>query len=359
MTGDSRNRIQWLAVIAVLSVVAALTWSYPISMPLTAAIFIIACVWPLKPRFDRIMPPVLSYIATILVLTLVLTAFGASVWYALSEVIRSLLDRQDQFLQLQTKVADWARANHISLPWSERGNAALFTVAQSFLEGTYTALAYLGSIAVLVLMGLPEVPVLRRKLERDVSPERGAIVLDLSHRIARAFSAYVRVKLLTSLITGAASGAWAMIVGLELALTWAMLNFLLNFIPIVGNIVGIVPPVLYAAAQFQDWTMPIVTLIGFTVLQVAISNFIEPWLEGQGMSLSPVGVVVAVGFWGWIWGIAGALLAVPLTAAVVIICDRFDGARWFATLLRQERSAAERRYPEGDGGGTRLSGPRQ
>jgi AI-2 transport protein TqsA len=272
----------------------------------------------------------------VLVLALLLTGFTAAVWYALSEVVQAMLDQQDRFIQFGNQIADWARAHHLPLPSGGSGYNTMVAFARTTLESLYTVLAYLGSIAVLVLMGLPAVPGFRRKVERELSDEQRDHALDLARRITGAFIAYVRVMLVTSLITGAASGGWALVTGLDLPLTWALLNFLLNFIPIIGNIVGIIPPTAYAFIQFGGWTMPIIVLAGFTVLQVVISNFIQPWLEGQSLSLSPVGVVVAVGFWGWMWGLPGALLAVPLTAAVVIICDRFESARWFAVLLRAE-----------------------
>lgn len=112
-----------------------------------------------------------------------------------------------------------------------------------------------------------------------------------------------------------------------------MLNFLLNFVPVIGNIIGIIPPVLYAFMQFDGFTVPLIVLVGFVVLQVAISNFVYPILQGRQLSLSPLAIIIAMTFWSWIWGIAGALIAVPLTAGVVIICSHFQRTRWVARLL--------------------------
>src|SRR4029079_4080864 len=119
---------------------------------------------------------------------------------------------------------------------------------------------------------------------------------------------------------------------------WGLLNFLLNFVPVFGNIVGIILPTLYALIQFQDWTMSLVTFLGSAILQVVISNFIYPWMQGERLSLSPAAIVVALAFWSWIWGIAGALLAVPLTAALVIICEHFRSTTWVALLLSTPKS---------------------
>jgi predicted PurR-regulated permease PerM len=77
--------------------------------------------------------------------------------------------------------------------------------------------------------------------------------------------------------------------------------------------------------------------LGFAALQIMISNIIYPTLQGRSLALSPVMILVALAFWGWVWGIAGALLAVPLTAAIIIICERFRSTEWIALLLSNRK----------------------
>ncbi|MGH8514407.1 MAG: AI-2E family transporter, partial [Gammaproteobacteria bacterium] len=103
-----------------------------------------------------------------------------------------------------------------------------------------------------------------------------------------------------------------------------------------------IPPSLYAIIQFQNLSMPLIISVGFAVIQIVISNLITPALAGRSVSLSPVAIIVALAFWSWAWGIAGALIAVPLTVALVIICENFRSTEWFARLLstRTERKRA-------------------
>jgi len=108
---------------------------------------------------------------------------------------------------------------------------------------------------------------------------------------------YLGITTVTSLLTGILSAAWAFAMGLDLALVWGVLNFLLNYIPVVGNIVGIVPPSLYALIQFGDWPAPLIVFVGFGVIQIAISNFVYPMLQGRSLSLSPLAIVVVLAFW--------------------------------------------------------------
>ena len=79
--------------------------------------------------------------------------------------------------------------------------------------------------------------------------------------------------------------------------------------------------------------MAVVAFVGFSVIQVVISNFVYPTLQGRSLSLSPIAIVVALAFWGWVWGIAGGLIAVPLTVAIVIVCEHFESTRWVAVLV--------------------------
>jgi len=83
--------------------------------------------------------------------------------------------------------------------------------------------------------------------------------------------------------------------------------------------------------------MSLIVFIGFAVLQIVISNFVYPTLQGHSLALSPVAIIVALAFWSWVWGIAGALIAVPLTAALVIICEHFRSTEWIARLLSSPR----------------------
>jgi len=151
-------------------------------------------------------------------------------------------------------------------------------------------------------------------------------------------------------MTGIASALWPLLLGLDLALVWGVLNFLLNYIPVIGNLLGILPPTLYAIIQFGDWTMPALVFAGFCVIQITISNFIYPLLQARSLALSPVAVVLALAFWGWVWGIAGALVAVPLTAAFVIACEHFASTAWVARLLTR---GPNRELPQA---GNRLQG---
>nr|WP_246233339.1 AI-2E family transporter [Aurantimonas aggregata] len=199
----------------------------------------------------------------------------------------------------------------------------------------------------MISLTVPYAPAIQTKVLAYFDRDGRAEITDAVGAIAGRFRVYLVITTGTSLLTGIASAAWSYSVGLELALIWGILNFLLNFVPVVGNLVGIVPPVLYAVIQFDGATMPLVVLAGFAIIQVTISNFVYPALQGGGVSMPAIVIVIGLLFWSWLWGFAGALLAVPLTAAFVIASQHFASTRWIADLATQDQSKAP--APNSDG----------
>lgn len=329
MIQSSTVGLRLLAVIAVLLGVAALKWSYPVTMPLTAAIVVVAAAWPIKPWLDRMLPSKLSYVGTILILA----TFAAAIYFSISRVFQAFAERQGEFKQLNDTYTGWAGKRGLPVLGSDVGSGQFLGVAQMVLAPIYETLTYLGIVAVLVILALPEVPALRDKVRERLHGGERRELIGTAGEIAGKVRDYLWTMTLMSLITGAACWLLAVAVGLDLALVWGLLNFLLNYIPLIGNVIGIVPPALYAAIQFQNWQTPLLVFLGYAALQAVVGNILAPVIQGRSLSLSPVAVVIALAFWGWVWGIPGTLLAVPLTAALVIICQHFRSTEWIAALL--------------------------
>lgn len=310
MTDGNASRNRMLALITIVLVTAALRASYSVTMPIAVSGLVIAAIWPVKPWLDRALPSSLSYIGTALVLFFVLIGF-------LAQVVRAFTQSNwHQFEKRYKYFAELADQWGVTFG-AEDGYARLIGFGQSLLSDTYTIFVYIAFIALLVVLGLPEVPALRKKLRNEFDAGDRREVIEAADEIAGKIRQYLALTTMTSLITGVASATWAFAAGLDLALVWDVLNFLLNYIPVIGNLVGIVPPTLYALIQFQTWTMPVVVFVGFGVLQIVISNFVSPMLQGRSLLLSPITIILALSFWSWVWG-AGALIAVPLTVALVI-----------------------------------------
>ena len=170
-------------------------------------------------------------------------------------------------------------------------------------------------------------------------PQRRERIEALIRRVDRDIQTYFGVKTLVSLATALLSYGVMRFVGLDFAAFWALLVFILNFIPTIGSIVATILPGLLGLVQFESWKPVIILLVGITVIQQALGNFIEPNLMGMTLNLSPLVVVMSLILWGMLWGIVGMFLCVPITVILVIILGNFPSTRWVAVLLSKEGQA--------------------
>ena len=172
--------------------------------------------------------------------------------------------------------------------------------------------------------------------ENDRGTEKVSNVWD---RIVKQVSRYISIKVFVSLITGALFYAIAMIIHLDFALLWGVLAVVLNFIPTIGSILITVLMILMSIIQFAPSLGPIIFVAVSTILvQNVIGNFLDPKLSGNGLNLSPFIILVALAVFGYLWGIVGMFLAVPLLSVLQIICANVDYTRPVAMLISSGRS---------------------
>ena len=149
---------------------------------------------------------------------------------------------------------------------------------------------------------------------------------------------YLGIKTIVSLATGLCAGLLTWSIGLDFPLLWAMLAFLLNYVPTIGSIIAAVPAVLLALVQLGPGEAG-ATAIGFVSINIVFGNFIEPRLMGYGVGISPLVVFLGLVFWGWVFGPIGMLLSVPLTMTMKLPLEADERTRWIAILLGSERDA--------------------
>ncbi len=155
------------------------------------------------------------------------------------------------------------------------------------------------------------------------------LTLDINARIG----SYLALKTFIGLLLGAVSWVAMAFVGLEFAGFWAVLTALLNYVPYIGSALGVVFPVLMAIVQFGNPNDVLAVLVPLVVIQFVIGNFLDPYIMGNSLNLSPFTILVSLAVWSAMWGIAGAFLAVPITAIMAIVFSEFAGTRPIAVLL--------------------------
>lgn len=168
-----------------------------------------------------------------------------------------------------------------------------------------------------------------------------AHVISLLQRIDRDIQLFLGVKTAASIITALLSYVVMRLIGLDSSEVWALLIFVLNFIPILGSIIATIFPTLFALLQFESLAPAFAVAIGVTAIQQLMGSIIEPAFVGQSLNLSPLAVILSVVFWGNLWGIVGAFLCVPLTTILAIILSNFPSTR-VSILLSQTGSLSDK-----------------
>ena len=152
-------------------------------------------------------------------------------------------------------------------------------------------------------------------------------------RISNDIQKYIGLKTFVSAITGTLSYIVMSLVGVDFAAFWAVLIFILNFIPYIGSLVGVAFPAVLTLVQFGTPIPFLVTTIVLASVQLAVGNVIEPRLMGRSLNLSPLVILLSLAVFGQIWGVAGMVLSMPFMVIAMIVCAGFEATRPIAVLL--------------------------
>ncbi|RLD51892.1 MAG: hypothetical protein DRJ05_17965 [Bacteroidetes bacterium] len=172
-------------------------------------------------------------------------------------------------------------------------------------------------------------------------------------KIGNSIRHYLAIKTLVSILTGFLVWIGLLIIGVDYAIMWALIAFLLNFIPNIGSIIAMVPAFLFALVQIgfagAAWTLGL-----FLFVNTIVGNVIEPRVMGKGLGLSTLVVFISLIFWGFLLGTVGMFLSVPLTMVAKIMLEQKESTRWIAVLLGTQKEAEviieRRKYAKNDEG---------
>jgi len=162
--------------------------------------------------------------------------------------------------------------------------------------------------------------------------DRDAETMNHINQIFTQIKSYMVIKSLISLLTGAVVWIFLSFIGTDYAFLWGVLAFLFNFIPNIGSIIAAVPAVLITLVQLGGISAVFVALF-YVIVNVSIGSILEPKVMGKGLGLSTLVVFLSLIFWGWLLGIVGMLLSIPLTIMAKIIFNANEDTQWIAVLL--------------------------
>ena len=339
----STTRTWATVIIAVVAVIWLFRAAAVVVMPLAAAFFIAIVVHPVQVWLHHRLRRY-QWAAVPLTMALLVAIFGGGIWAmaeALDEAAEQAPRHAGAFQERWRQAVQFAEQNGIPLPQdltSSPSNASgrVTGFATTALRTAWDLLSGLIVVFFLVLLMLLEASDWRRTA-RSIMPRSDSDdgLRDTVALIARKVRQYLYVRTVLGAISAAIAGVWLLLLGVDLILVWVLLTFLLNYIPNLGSIIAVVPPSLMALLQHGPLRGALV-LGGLAIFEQIIGNYIDPRMQGRRLQISPVVVLTALVFWTWMWGPAGALLAVPMTVTILAAASHAKALRPLTTLLAQE-----------------------
>jgi predicted PurR-regulated permease PerM len=320
----------------VVLIFGALYLARSLIAPVTFSLFVIAIVWPIQRALQRRIPKLLAVAITILGIFVAVAVLGSLLVWGFGKVVQWFTNNTDRLQALYVRAANWLDGHGVSIAdiVTQNYNVNWFVPAVKGLGGRGYSLVSFAIIAfAFTVLGLLEVDVTRKNIERLKNAKLARLLLVAGADIAANLQKYMLVRSVMSILTGIVVWSFALLAGIELATAWGVIAFVLNYIPFLGPLFATVFPTLFALVQFESWQLAIAVFACLNVIQFLIGSYFEPRMAGAALSISPFIVLLAVFFWSFLWGVAGAFIGVPIVIAFLAVCNEHDSTRWLALLL--------------------------
>ncbi|MCB9623102.1 MAG: AI-2E family transporter [Sandaracinus sp.] len=295
-----------------------------VTMPLAVAAFAAILVWPVQRALSRRVPHGVAFVLTSLLVLGVLGGLTVLVGWIVSDFVADLPTYQE----MVGRGTRWIRRELGVAPEPP----ALFDGAMDAVSVLATRVGVAAVALLFTLLAVEESNAWRQRVLRLLS-RRVPDARVRASAVANVFREYFALHTLVSALTGAITAALCWFFGVRDPQLWGLLAFVLNYVPNLGSAVAVVPPMLVAGL---DEGLGHALLLGgaLTLCQMFLGSWLEPRLQSRSFGISPLVALVAVLVWGWVWGIGGALIAVPLTVFLVTLLEASPRWEWLAELVR-------------------------
>jgi predicted PurR-regulated permease PerM len=343
---SGRANFVLMAFISFIIAAAVLKVTSSVFLPFTIGLLLAFALYPLVlaldklhiPRFFSIFLVVLIILAGLYVFVMVLFRSG-----------RTILSLYPKYENRLTEIYIWA-ARFFELSynedltffqnlWSQLGVRTMVrNITLSFSSFFFQFMKDAFLVVLFTVFLLVEASRFKEKLELAFEKRPGQI-RQMGNDIMREVTRYLTAKSLISLATGLIVALLLHLVGLEFALVWGLIQFVLNFIPSLGSIAAGFAASLFALIQFWPDPAPVILVILIMLgTNMIIGNVLDPKIIGDNVGISPLVVLVSLIIWGYIWGFAGMILAVPLMVIIKIVCENFPFLEPISILLSSQKA---------------------
>ncbi len=351
-----------LLILTVLAVLATLQWASAFFIPLMLGFMLSYALSPVINALQRWRIP--RAISSAVLLIAILGGLGASAW-AFSDDANQLIETLPEAAEkLNDSVRAYGGGGQTPLETMQKAASKLeqaaedagaaattgkgvqrvviekarFRIRDHLWSGTMGLVSFAGQTALVTFLTyflLVSGDTFRRKLVKITGPSmaKKKITVQTLDEITAQIQRYLLVQLLASILVGVATGLAFWALGFKHATVWGFAAAFLNLVPYIGSIVVTGAAALVAFMQFGEIRMALVIAGTSLVIHALIGNLLTPWLTSRASSMNPVAVFVAVLFWGWLWGVWGLLLGIPILMIVKAVCDRVDDLKPVGELL--------------------------
>ena len=336
-----KNKILTLSssVVAIFVVGVVLRLAKPVLFPFFLAIFFYFVLSPVHDFLtDRLKIPRALAIVIILLFTFFVLYLMGVIFFSSGETFATEFPKYGpkfnamvNSLQEQLKLP---KSKWDPLAWVESLDinklgafilSSLGTVV-SFFSNLFLVLIFL----IFMLAGRGKLTV---KIKNSFSPHRALQLNKMVENIDHQVQKYLALKTVISIVSGLLAVLILVIFGVDFAVLFGVVTVLLNYIPNIGSLITKVFPFLWALLQFDSFWKAVWLLVVLVIVDGVIGMIVEPKLMGKGLGLSPLSILFALFFWGWLWGIPGMILAVPMMVILKIICGNFPELKFLDVLL--------------------------
>jgi AI-2 transport protein TqsA len=326
---------------AFVIIIAGIIYAKNVINPFLMAVFIsIIVLRPIRWLQSKKVPESLSILIVFIFIIAIFFGFGQLISASLSSFSQDVPKYQQSLRDLGVNTAKYFNEKGFKI---SANNLLDILDASKVMGITSKILGQLGdfmgktiTIFILMLFLLFEKHSLGLKVKAIAKSTN--ISLTYLRTIGNNIRHYLSIKTMTSLITGILIWIFLEIIGLNYALLWGLIAFLLNYIPSIGSFIAAFPAVLFALVDMEVGGV-VWTIITFVTVNIIIGSIVEPKAMGKGMGLSTFIVFAGLIFWGFILGTVGMFLSVPLTMTIKIILEQKENTRWIAIILGTQEDA--------------------
>jgi len=331
---DTNIGYYFLVMASVVIVLAGVKSASAIIIPFLLSLFLAIILSPMYNFFRKKSLP--DWLALTLVITLfvILLALVAKLIGSSAHEFRSNVDLYVEKLTVYyLYVKDFFAKIGIEIPFDEISNMINTKQIMNFSTGILQSVSSLFTNGFIILLTVAFMLLESKNFTKKIefASEQSGVINHIDS-ISSQIKEYMVLKAIISLFTGLIVWIALLLIGTDYPFLWATLAFMLNFIPNIGSIIAAVPAVLLTLVQLGVFNSLIVALI-YIVVNVVMGSIVEPKIMGKGLGLSTLVVFLSLLFWGWLLGMVGMLLSIPLTIMVKIVLDANENTRWIAVLL--------------------------